>query len=95
MHAITPALGPEPKRRRWANRRIHALTLGQYFDSIPVAALKGILADHGFQADQLDGVYCGREGRVDLPTQVGERTWFTMSWYQMASGRYEVTCYLS
>jgi hypothetical protein len=28
-------------------------------------------------------------------TRLGERTWFALAWYRLASGRYEITCYLS
>lgn len=88
---LTPRESP---RRNQANRRIHALTCNRYFESIPLADLKAILAGEGFRTEPLDGIYCGSEGRC-APVQVGERTWLTLSWYRMASGRYEVTCYLS
>jgi hypothetical protein len=84
----------ETARRRHANQRIHALTGNQYFESIPLADLKAILAEQAFQTEPLDGIYCGAQGRI-APAQVGERTWITLSWYRMVSGRYEITCYLS
>ena len=93
MHSA-PLTEREVPRRNRANQRIHALTCNNCFEALPLAQLKTILSLHGFQTAPLDGIYCGSEGRLD-PVQVGERAWFTMSWYRMSSGRYEVTCYLS
>jgi hypothetical protein len=91
----TPALaGSEISRRNRVNQRIHALTCNNYFEALPLTQLKDLLAGQGFQTEPLDGIYCGTEGKLD-PVQVGERTWFVMSWYRMSSGRYEVTAYLS
>ena len=90
----TPALVAETTRRNRVNQRIHALTCNSYFEALPLASLKTILAEHGFQTEPLDGIYCGSEGKLD-PVQVGARTWFVMSWCRMSSGRYEVTAYLS
>jgi len=84
----------ERTRRRQASQRIHALTFNRYFDGIPVAGIQSILTDCGFDAEPLDGIYCGHQGRLDA-VRVGERTWFNLSWYRMPSGRYEITCYLS
>lgn len=85
----------ETTRRHQANRRLHALTRNCYFESIPVAQVQAILAKHGFQPEPLDGIYCGAQGQIDPPAQVGEHTWCCLSWYRMGSGRYEITCYLS
>ena len=84
----------ETTRRHQANQRIHALTRNQYFKSIPTAEIKSILAEHGFDPEPLNGIYCGASGEAD-PVQVGDKTWCRLSWYRMPSGRYEITCYLS
>jgi hypothetical protein len=91
----TPApVVSEITRRNRVNQRIHALTCNNYFEALPLAQLKELLAGHGFQTEPLDGIYCGSEGKL-APVHVGERTWFTLSWFRMPSDRYEVTAYLS
>ncbi len=84
----------ERARRRQANQRIHALTCNQYFEAIPVATIADILTECGFNAEPLEGIYCGASSQIE-PELVGQRTWVSLSWYRMPSGRYEITCYLS
>lgn len=63
-----------------------------YHNGLPLHEIDGILALSGFNRLE-EGIYCGREGRIN--EQVGPKTWFTMSWFKMESGRYEVTAYVS
>lgn len=64
-----------------------------YHDSVPLAELSALLRWNGF--DGLDDILlvCGREGR--LHESVGRNRWFTLTWYKMESGRYEIVAYLS
>lgn len=63
-----------------------------YHDSVPLAELSALLRWNGF--DGLDiFLVCGREGR--LHESVGRNRWFTLTWYKMESGRYEIVAYLS
>jgi hypothetical protein len=88
---MTNRVQTETTRRRKANAALAALP--NYHVQIPNGDLDGILAAHGFRALE-EGIYCGREGRIS--EQVGERTWFTMTWHRMeVTGRYEIVSYLS
>ena len=83
----------EMKLRRVANDIIANVTKVNYFDGLPVNTFKAVLIECGFNGEALDGIYTGREGQNT--EQVGPNTWFTMTWYRMPSGRYEVVAYLS
>lgn len=63
-----------------------------YFDGIPVSQMAQALEDHGFEASELEGIYCGREGRHTAAIGHGKHLHFT--WYKMeATGRYEIVAY--
>ena len=65
-----------------------------YHDGIPVGLIVDILTANGFDREPMDGIYCGREGR--LHEQVGPKTWIALSWFKMErTGRYEITAYVS
>lgn len=68
---------------------------GKYFNGLPLEQLFDVLCANNLRVaeDNLLGVYCGAEGRVHA--RVGPQTWFTMTWYKMDSGRYEVLAYVS
>jgi hypothetical protein len=61
--------------------------------SAPLEVIGQALTAQGFDASVLDGIYCGESGRESQP--VDGKTHLVFSWYRMASGRYEVTAYLS
>ena len=45
-----------------------------------------------------EGVFCGRQGRADIHIAVEGKVVFNMlhlTWYKMASGRYEIVAYVS
>ena len=86
---MSNATATTPNRRK-ANKALAALT--QYYPTLPMATIDGILEANGFAVTE-PAIYCGREGRVNMP--VGCKTYLTMSWYRMDSGRYEVVAYLS
>ena len=69
--------------------------MGSYFTGLPLAYMFDALRTNGFQVteDNLLGVYCGAEGRVH--EHVGDGVYFTMTWYKMETGRYEVVAYVS
>jgi hypothetical protein len=83
----------EKKARRLAGNAIGQLIHNRYFDLIPLREISQILRNHGFDPDDLNGIYVGREGRIH--EQVGPRTFLSLSWYQMPSGRFEITAYLT
>jgi hypothetical protein len=83
----------EAKNRKSASQAIAQFLKAVYFESIPVTAIADILGSFGFNTEPLNGIYCGDTGRVS--EQVGAKTWLTIAWYRMPSGRYEITGYLS
>ena len=85
----------DAKSERRARREVnaHLSDMGaRYHDGIPVQEIDGILCQHGFNATE-PAIYCGREGRAH--EQVGEKTWLSLTWFKMPSGRYEIVAYVS
>jgi len=81
-----------------ANRQLTRLTFNKYFTEIPLTEMKEILSRNNIKLLQEDnteweGFVCGREGNTLIKTNIKANLY--LSWYQMASGRYEVTTYLS
>lgn len=63
-------------------------------DGLPIREMADIATRYGFDAEPLDGIYTGREGRIH--ERIGERTWLTMTWYKLpVSGRFEIVAYAS
>ena len=82
----------EAKARRRANNELHALTFNRYHNGLALEEIDLILVRNGF--DPLTpAIYCGRDG--GMHEQVGLRTWVSMTWHRMESGRYEIVAYLS
>mgnify|MGYP001603704708 CR=1 FL=1 len=73
--------------------KIGKLINNEYFPNIPVKELAAIVDSFGGDANELSGIYCGREGRSDA--QVFENSQLFISWYRMESGRYEITAYMT
>ncbi len=80
------------RMKRHANSALYDLNHNRYHDSIPVYDVDVILAQYGYNTLE-PAIYCGREGQIH--EQVDARTWLTMTWYKMESGRYEIVAYLS
>jgi hypothetical protein len=76
------------------NRQLSKLTFNTYFPEIPLKAISAILESFGIETSFLDGIYCGNTGETveQIP---GTKLYFLMTWYKMASGNYEITCYVS
>lgn len=82
----------ERKATRAASAAIYQLTTGRYFETLPVVEIKEILNAHGLNGDAMDGIYCGREGRIHEP--IGAVCAITMTWFRMeTTGRYEIVAY--
>lgn len=89
---------------RAVNKELHALTTNQYFQSIPTQEIQTILDKYGMGTNVetnervMDGIFTGHEGRMSEPigkNQKGEANmYFTMTWYKMPSGRYEIVPYV-
>jgi hypothetical protein len=81
----------ETRARKIANKLLAAMAT--YHRFIPIADIDAILNQAGLKGME-EGIYCGREGRVN--EQVGVNTWLCLSWYKMeVSGDYEITAYVS
>jgi len=81
----------ERNARRRVNNALN--TLGRlYHDGLPIDRVDDILTAHGFEPTQ-PAIYCGRDGRVT--ERVGERSYLTLTWHKMPSGRYEVVAYVN
>ena len=81
----------ERNARRHANDELY--TLGRsYHEGLALNEIDRILHTNGF-AGMEPGIYCGRDGQVH--EQVGTRTWITLVWHKMESGRYEVIAYVN
>jgi hypothetical protein len=81
----------ERNARNRANAALYELGT-HYHESLNCAIfdIDAILIRNGFDGLE-EGIYCGRDGRVN--EQVGPRTWFSMTWHRMESGRYEIVAY--
>ena len=84
------------QQERVARRKVNAVLheLGRaYHDGLPISQIDSALEAYGFSATE-PAIYCGRDGNCS-PMQVGDRTWLSLSWHKMESGRYEVTAYVN
>lgn len=83
----------KPSLRKLA-KAIADFTRNTYFDGLPIQALSGIVQEHGFDASELDGIYCGRDGRH--LARISPKAGLFMTWHKMeVTGRYEVVAYVS
>jgi hypothetical protein len=82
----------ESKARKAANNDLHRLTFNRYHDGLALDSIDTILVRYGFDPLE-DAIYCGRDGSVH--EQVGAKTWISLTWHKMTSGRYEIVVYLS
>ena len=64
----------------------------RYHDGLALTEIDAALTAEGFSSME-SAIYCGRDGQSH--EQVGERTWLTLCWHKMESGRYEINAYLS
>jgi hypothetical protein len=79
------------------NRQLSAL--GTYHAEIPLTAIFAIVKEHAGQVVQEDGTpwsgfICGENGQSTFDIE-GVKFHLFLSWYQMQSGRYEITTYVS
>jgi len=80
----------ESMARKRANRKLAAL--GNYHYGLALVEIDDILESEGFNPLE-PAIYCGADGHTHA--QVGAKTWISLSWHKMESGRYEVVVYLS
>jgi hypothetical protein len=79
---------------RKLGKAIAKLTRKTYFDRLPIMELTRLVEDHGFVSDELDGFYCGHDGRVSA--DIGFGRGLMLTWHKMeVSGRFEVVAYVS
>jgi hypothetical protein len=78
--------------RRKVNSGLFDMGHNVYHDGLPITEIDAALVEGGF-AQTEPAIYCGRDGSCHQ--QVGARTWLSLSWHKMESGRFEVTAYVS
>ena len=82
----------EAKNRNACNKELGAICRNLY-SGIPVDVIARVLNSHEFNGNAMDGIYCGRDGRMN--EQVGQRTWITVMWHKYEdTGRFEVVVYV-
>ena len=83
--------GTERKARKRANNALYEVGL-KYHDGLALVIIDDILQCNGFAPMQA-AIYW--EGDGQCHEQVGPRTWITLAWHRMESGRYEIVVYLN
>jgi hypothetical protein len=84
-----------PKARKAANNALYELGK-TYWDGLPIREIAAVLEANGLGSAVLEGFYCGREGRFSEETAgPSGSAMFSLSWYRMPSGRYEIVSYVS
>lgn len=83
--------------RKMLNSELYFLGL-TYHDSIPMAAITGLLEGCGLFIEEC--LLCGESGRGSFEIRgkdgdLCDDCLLIMTWYRMPSGRYEITAYLS
>jgi len=81
-----------------ANKKLNNLLTNKYFNSVPLTEIFEIIKTEGIiplQEDntEWEGLICGSEGRMTIPTNF-VNIHFTLTWYRMVSGRFEVLAFL-
>lgn len=80
----------ESRQRKQVNAELQKLAI--YHDGLPISLIDDILGRHGFNETE-PAIYCGRDGSSNM--KVGDRTYLSLTWHKMESGRYEVVTYVS
>lgn len=77
---------------------------GCYFDKLPIAQINDCLKKYDFELLNEDGTkfcafFCGSNGRTAInygkKGDIAEFSTLQFSWYEMPSGKYEITTYIS
>jgi hypothetical protein len=81
-------------QKKHLNDKLSRLTTNTYFPHIPLAELQQIFLEMGLDISVLQGIFTGHEGRMH--ERIGQsELWFTMTWFRMGSGKFEIVCYVS
>lgn len=88
------AAGSDERPRQNRVNKVLTVMSSRYHDSLPIREISELLEANGFDSENLQGIYTGREGRIH--EQVGPKSWISLSWHKMEeSGRWEITAYVS
>lgn len=83
----------EARARNKANGELADLS-SRYHATMPLPEIKAILEKNGFDGNAVDGVYTGREGRMN--EKCGSRSYLSMHWFQLEKTKqWEITAYIS
>ena len=84
-----------PLPRNKIGKMLVGITVGKYYDRIPLQAFSDSLKVFGLEMES-DFILCGHEGRTVLGLKGTDKAvGLALSWYRMPSGRYEVNAYLT
>ena len=91
--------------KKQINKDVGVVVDPTYFNEIPLADIMGAIENHGYlvvdeEHKRWSGFLCGREGQAMfdiLSRETGklDNSSLRLSWYTMASGRYEVLAYVA
>ena len=83
------------------NKKLYALVKNTYFEYIPLDEIKKIFFGNGYYSlvnedrTEFEAIFCGDNGSTNILISGMNNKWFILQWYKMASGRYEINCYIS
>jgi len=65
-----------------------------YYDKLPVGRIIALLEENDFDTENLEGIWCGHEGRVH--ESIGDGKFILVAWCRVGdNGRFELTSYVS
>jgi hypothetical protein len=65
-----------------------------YYDHLPIVRISNLVEEWGFSADELEGIYCGHEGRVHQC--IGDGKYIVVIWARVGdNNRFEINSYVS
>jgi hypothetical protein len=90
----------EKRDRKEINRTARRLNvelakLGRsYYDHLPIVRISNLVEEWGFSAEDLEGIYCGHEGRTHQ--SIGDGKFIVITWARVGDrGRFEIVSYVS
>lgn len=66
----------------------------EHYDHLPIVRISNLVEEWGFSADELEGIYCGHEGRVHQ--SIGDGKFIVITWARVGDrNRFEIVSYVS
>lgn len=85
----------ENKRKNQLNKYLGDICRKNYNNlGDPLSLINKAVKETGFSTEAMDGIYCGRDGRMH--DQIGKRTWISIQWHKFEdANRWEINAYAS